>query len=125
MPSEARDEFTRQIRLWYGEFVGAVAANRNVSRETVVTQFGKGLMVPARDALRVKMVDRLAPVDVVLQELFSKQRQEATRMQTLRAEHEARKRESADLFRSPLASLDMLRLRQEAAKRKTRELLEN
>ena len=58
-----------QIQAYHDMFVGALARNRGLSAAKVETDFGRGRMLIASDALRAGMIDRVATLETVLSEL--------------------------------------------------------
>jgi len=62
-PYEPLDEedaatlYRTMIDPTYRQFIESVAKCRNVSQETVLSQFGRGMAIMAQDALRVGMID--------------------------------------------------------------------
>lgn len=56
---EARAEIQRQVDLYHGEFVGALARNRSLPAAMVEANFGKGRVMKADEAARAGMVDRV------------------------------------------------------------------
>jgi signal peptide peptidase SppA len=61
LTADARAHQQRQIDVLHGEFVAALARGRRVSTSTVNANFGQGRTCFGREALRVGMVDALAP----------------------------------------------------------------
>lgn len=55
--NEGRNSIQARLDALEAEFVGAVAANRNVSQEKVLSEFGQGDVLPAREAVRAGMAD--------------------------------------------------------------------
>lgn len=60
---DARAAIQSVVDEYYGQFVAAVARNRGVEREAVAGGFGEGRAVTARQALREKMIDKIATLD--------------------------------------------------------------
>lgn len=56
---DARGYLQAQVDEHYRRFVGAVAAGRGVSRETVLSEFGQGRMVMDHQAVKAGMADRV------------------------------------------------------------------
>ncbi len=69
LPADAKAFAQSQINEIYGEFVGAVARNRGVSRADVEANFGQGRAVKAKGAVKAGMADRIATLEAVLREL--------------------------------------------------------
>jgi signal peptide peptidase SppA len=88
---EARAEWQRLVDARYQEFVGAVARGRGVSRERVESDYGQGRMLLAGDAARVGMVDRVATLEQVIDELAAGATPKKP-SRSARAEHEHRER---------------------------------
>jgi signal peptide peptidase SppA len=90
----------------YDKFVAAVATGRDVSKATVEARFGGGLTLLADDAKQAGMVDRVEPVQVTMARLLG-------RVQG----GKAGKRTSA------AGSSEVLRLRHQLEKQRTRDAL--
>lgn len=84
LSEEAQAEMTRRVDAVYEMFVAAVAAGRGVPKKVVLSDFGEGRVVMAKDALAAKMVDRVATFDETLRRL----ERDATRSQDARKEPE-------------------------------------
>lgn len=54
---EGQDSVQRRLDAMEAEFVGAIAAHRGISTEKVLSEFGRGDVLPAREAVRVGMAD--------------------------------------------------------------------
>lgn len=65
----AREHLQEQVDATYGKFVAAVARNRGCSVADVRANFGQGRVVNADQAVRAKMVDKVAPFEDVLGKL--------------------------------------------------------
>ena len=63
---EAKAEIQRTVNSYHNDFVADVAAGRGVPGVKVRTDFGKGRMLRARDALRARMIDRIDTLENVL-----------------------------------------------------------
>lgn len=66
LSDEAQAEFQRQVDAHYDMFVKAVARGRDVSVSTVKSDFGQGRLLMGKDAVAVKMADRIGAMDDVL-----------------------------------------------------------
>jgi len=65
---EAAGELQRKVDAYYGQFVSAVARNRNTTTGTVRTEFGGGRMLMAKEAVQQGLADRIATLETVLAE---------------------------------------------------------
>lgn len=54
-------------------FLASLSASRGVSRETILEQYGQGLVFPASEALQRGLVDRIASLEDVLSDLAARQ----------------------------------------------------
>lgn len=68
LSDEARAEMQRQVDHYYEEFLAAVAKGRGVSEAKVRSNFGKGRMVLAEEAVQAGMADRVATLEKVLRQ---------------------------------------------------------
>ncbi|MGY2806383.1 S49 family peptidase [Bradyrhizobium sp. USDA 4506] len=59
LSDKARSYLQQRVDKTYGEFLSAVARGRNASVEIVKSQWGGGRVLAARDALRLRMIDRI------------------------------------------------------------------
>ncbi len=64
---EARKEMQRQVDRHYGQFIDDLAMGRMINPAKVERDFGQGRMVPAADAVRLGMADRVATVEQAMQ----------------------------------------------------------
>jgi signal peptide peptidase SppA len=71
---EARAAIQERVDDYYGMFVSAVARQRGVSRADVLSGFGEGRVVGAREAVRLGMADRVATLDETVQRLAGARR---------------------------------------------------
>lgn len=69
---EARAAIQARIDEYYQMFTGAVARNRGVKRAEVVSGFGEGRMVGAKQAVSLGMADRVATLDETIDRLRGK-----------------------------------------------------
>lgn len=74
LTEEARAAIQDRVNDYYGMFVEAVARNRNVSSTKVREGFGEGRVVGAKQALDMGMVDRVATMDEVMQDMMRRSR---------------------------------------------------
>ncbi|HLW51307.1 MAG TPA: signal peptide peptidase SppA [Candidatus Angelobacter sp.] len=63
---EAQAAIQANVDSYYNAFVNAVARNRGVAANDVRNGFGEGRVVVAKDALKMKMVDKIATFDQTL-----------------------------------------------------------
>lgn len=56
---EGRDSLQKRLDAMEVEFVGAVAQFRNTSTDRVLSEFGQGDVLPAREAVKIGMADHL------------------------------------------------------------------
>lgn len=56
---EGRDSVQKRLDAMEAEFVGAVARFRNTSTDHVLSEFGQGDVLPAREAVKIGMADHL------------------------------------------------------------------
>ncbi len=68
LDDEARAELQRGVDQVYAAFAGAVARNRGVSTETVLSDFGGGRMFGATQAVEAGLADQVATLDEVIAE---------------------------------------------------------
>jgi capsid assembly protease len=64
---EAKQEMQRQVDRHYRAFVDDLAMGRMINPAKVERDFGQGRMVPAADAVRLGMADRVATVEQAMQ----------------------------------------------------------
>lgn len=69
--AEAKAFYQAEINKTHRDFVGAVARGRGTSAETVRMTFGKGRCLSARDALKLGMIDAIAPPDQAMQSMIA------------------------------------------------------
>jgi HK97 family phage major capsid protein len=69
LSAEAKDYAQAQIEEFYSMFVGAVAKQRNVSKQTVLKDYGQGRMLLARNAVAAGVADRIGTLESVLAKL--------------------------------------------------------
>lgn len=89
LSDDARAEIQRVVDSYYGMFVGAVAKQRGVTTAQVESDFGRGRMVMARDAVKTGMADRVATLDETISRLLSAGRR-GTRSRPRHTEMETR-----------------------------------
>jgi signal peptide peptidase SppA len=66
LSEEARDHLQSEVNDMYAQFVEAVAAGRGIQASEVISKFGEGRTVGAKQALASGMVDGIATVDDVI-----------------------------------------------------------
>lgn len=69
LSDEAKSAIQEDVDEFYGMFISSVAKGRGVSVETVRNEYGQGLMLTAKKALKAGMVDGIATLDEVLKKL--------------------------------------------------------
>ena len=74
LTEEARADIQAKVDTFYDMFVGAVARGRGVDKSEVVQGFGEGGTVLARDAVRMKMVDRVDTLQGTIDRLVGTRR---------------------------------------------------
>jgi signal peptide peptidase SppA len=67
---EAKQEMQRQVDRHYRAFVDDLAMGRMINPAKVERDFGQGRMVPAADAVRLGMADRVATVEQAMQSIL-------------------------------------------------------
>lgn len=65
----ARASMQSTVDHFYSMFVDSIARGRGVSASKVMEKYGQGRMLPASDALKAGMVDRIATLDAVLSKM--------------------------------------------------------
>lgn len=78
LSEEALEHFQAQVDATYEMFLQAVATGRGVKANDVRKGFGEGGMVMAQDALKLGMVDNIAPMGAVLDRMLQPGRKGAT-----------------------------------------------
>lgn len=63
LDANAREHFQDRVNQYGAAFEAAVAKHRGVSRSVVHGEFGQGMVFGAKDAVRLKMADRIATLD--------------------------------------------------------------
>lgn len=71
LTASAREEIQKQVNDVYDTFVNAVARNRGVTAGAVLNGFGEGRVLSAQAALQAGMIDRIATLDEVINELLA------------------------------------------------------
>ena len=66
LADDGRAAMQSMVDEFYGAFVGAVARGRGVSKSDVKNGFGEGRVLPAAQALKAGMVDKIGSLDDVL-----------------------------------------------------------
>ena len=66
LTDDARAEMQRRADTFYGQFVSDVAKGRGVSADTVRSEYGKGSILLAKEALAAGMVDGIGTIDDAL-----------------------------------------------------------
>lgn len=69
LSEEALAYMQQQVNEYYDLFIAAVARNRGVEEETVLSAYGQGRTLTARRAVEVGMADRVATLEEVLADL--------------------------------------------------------
>ena len=70
---EGRDVIQELVDQFADEFIMAVAANRNTTKEEVLKYYGKGAMMTARHAYTAGMIDDIQPADVFAKSIIKKE----------------------------------------------------
>ena len=70
LSDESKNEFQKIVDYYYDSFVSTVAANRNTTASDIVKNYGQGKVLTAKDAKSVGMVDRIATLDGVIEQLI-------------------------------------------------------
>jgi signal peptide peptidase SppA len=94
LTAEAMAHFQEEINYTYGQFVGALARNRGVSKKRVEEDFGQGRLLNAEQALKVGLVDHIQTFEQLMSKLMGSgsEHLKVASMEVLRLRHEARKR---------------------------------
>lgn len=71
LEDEIKDLLQARIDAVYGEFVAGVARGRGVTASDVRKGFGQGLVLGSKDAVKEKLVDRVATLDETITRLQS------------------------------------------------------
>lgn len=71
LSEDARTAMQALVDEFYGKFVAAVARGRGVSEDAVRNGFGEGRMVPASDAVRLGMADRVGTFEETADQLVN------------------------------------------------------
>ena len=66
LSKSAREEMQKTVDTYYGMFVNAVADGRGVDAETVKSEYGKGRLLTAKDAVDAGLADGVATLDELL-----------------------------------------------------------
>jgi signal peptide peptidase SppA len=66
LSDDARAYMQAQVDARYGDFLKAIARGRGLSVATIKSDFGQGRALFAKDALAVKMIDRIATLDATI-----------------------------------------------------------
>jgi len=69
LDDKTRVSMQRMVDTAYDNFIATVARNRELSAEEIEKNFGQGQMFTAAEALERKMIDRIATLDEVIEEL--------------------------------------------------------
>jgi signal peptide peptidase SppA len=67
LSEESAAHYQGMVNELYGQFVADVAKHRGVTEAAVRSDYGQGRVLLAKDALRARMVDRVATLEQVLQ----------------------------------------------------------
>lgn len=63
LSDSAKEHFQERVNQYGKAFVAAVAKHRGVSKAVVMRDFGQGMVFGAKDAVQMKMADRVATLD--------------------------------------------------------------
>lgn len=80
---EGQDSIQRRLDAMEAEFVAAVAAHRGVSEDKVLKDFGRGDVLPAREAVRVGMADMVGGFRDALALVFDPEIQPSNQGETM------------------------------------------
>jgi ClpP class serine protease len=69
LSTEGRAEMQRMVDKTYSKFVASVARNRGVAAAKVKSDYGKGRIVPADEALSAGMIDKVVTFEGLMQKL--------------------------------------------------------
>lgn len=69
LSADAKADIEQRMGYYHGLFVAAVARGRGVSADVVREQFGQGRVVPAPQAVKLRMADRVATLDQTIARL--------------------------------------------------------
>lgn len=72
LSDSARDHFQERVNQYGEMFVAAVAKHRGVGKAVVMRDFGQGMVFGAKDAVRLKMADRVATLDETINRLVGR-----------------------------------------------------
>jgi signal peptide peptidase SppA len=78
LSSEASEYLQEQVDFAYSMFVADVARGRSASKKEVTDGFGQGRVVPAAQAVKIGLADRVATLDQVLNKLGVGSQRKAT-----------------------------------------------
>ena len=88
LSDETRDYLQKNVDYFYNMFVSTVARNRNTTKADVISNYGEGRVLTAKDALSVGMIDGIK----TLEEVLSMKQVRLKNKRTAIAELELRKR---------------------------------
>jgi ClpP class serine protease len=74
LSDEAKTAIQARVDDYYGMFVKAIARGRGVALDAVRNGFGEGRVVGAREAVAMKMADRVGTLEDVVGDLLSPDR---------------------------------------------------
>ena len=80
---EGQDSIQRRLDAMEAEFVSAIAANRGISENKVLKDFGRGDVLPAREAVRVGMADMVGGFRDALALVFDPEIQPSNQGETM------------------------------------------
>jgi ClpP class serine protease len=114
LSAEALEFHQSQVDATYEQFVSAVARGRGVAKSVARDGYGQGRMFHAAQAAEMGLVDRVATMGRVLEELGTAQGAKITTAQSQQIEDELcqlwDREEAAVLVRPPHASVEAARL---------------
>lgn len=70
LTDEAKENFQNEVNAYYENFVAAVARNRGITATKVKSDFGQGRVLMAQKAKSVGMIDRIATLENVINDLL-------------------------------------------------------
>lgn len=80
---EGQDSIQRRLDAMEAEFVSSIAAHRGINTEKVLSEFGQGDVLPAREAMRVGMADVVGGFRDALALVFDPEIQPQTQGETM------------------------------------------
>jgi ClpP class serine protease len=88
LTKQAMAHHTQQVEASYEQFVADVARGRGVAKSVVKQGYGEGRVFHASQAAEMGLVDRVASLDRLMQELGSSSKSEISRQESSRVAQE-------------------------------------